>query len=208
MVALSNQSILVLASEAEHATELVRVLENVGSDIVIAANAREALQRLDQFRFDAGVIDCSLGAEKVVDRLRVLGVPFCVCGGTPPNLETVEGGEYRQRSTGVGNAAGELDNKNSEEVARFRPSAGVGVTGTTGAMPQMRTATLQRGSRPVCANSRHPRHCFPLMPPSFLHSGWTPRSHARDPARDVGTESLVLSSKRLLKRGLFVRHDE
>src|SRR5712671_5792714 len=46
------------------------------------------------------------------------------------------------------------------------------------------------------------------MPPSFLHSGWTPRSHARDPARDVGTESLVLSSKRLLKRGLFVRHDE
>ena len=60
----------------------------------------------------------------------------------------------------------------------------------------------------LCANSRHPRHCFPLMPPSFLHSGWTPRSHARDPARDVGTESLVLSSKRLLKRGLFVRHDE
>ena len=58
------------------------------------------------------------------------------------------------------------------------------------------------------ANSRHPRHCFPLMPPSFLHSGWTPRSYARDPARDVGKESLVLSSKRLLKRGLFVRHDE
>src|SRR6188768_1611246 len=39
-------------------------------------------------------------------------------------------------------------------------------------------------------------------------SGWTPRSHARDPARDVGTESLVLSAKRLLERGLFVRHDE
>jgi hypothetical protein len=44
--------------------------------------------------------------------------------------------------------------------------------------------------------------------PSFLHSGWTPRGHARDPAWDVGAESLVLSPKRLLKRGLFVRHDE
>src|SRR5712691_7760035 len=48
------------------------------------------------------------------------------------------------------------------------------------------------------------RHRFPLMPSSF----WSPRAHARDPARDVGAESLVLSSKRLLKRRLFVRHDE
>ena len=85
--------------------------------------------------------------------------------------------------------------------------------GVRGAQPFSRLTPklglrLLRMLLPGRANSRHPRHCFPLMPPSFLHSGWTPRSHARDPARDVDTESLVLSSKRLLKRGLFVRHDE
>jgi hypothetical protein len=83
MVALANQSIFVLAADAECATELVRVLQDAGADIVIAANVVEALQRLEQFRFDGGVIDGSPNAEKVADRLKVLGVPFCVCGGAP-----------------------------------------------------------------------------------------------------------------------------
>ena len=69
---MAKRSILVLAYDAVHATELVRVLETAGAETVVTANAHEALQRLDQFSFDAAVIDCSPGAEGVSDRLRAV----------------------------------------------------------------------------------------------------------------------------------------
>jgi CheY-like chemotaxis protein len=49
MRALANCCILVLAFDAVHATGVVALLEGAGADTVIAANAREALQRIEQF---------------------------------------------------------------------------------------------------------------------------------------------------------------
>src|SRR6187455_1793047 len=43
---------------------------------------------------------------------------------------------------------------------------------------------------------------------TFRQSFRPPWGHARYPARDGGAERLVLSPKRLLERGFFVRHDE
>jgi CheY-like chemotaxis protein len=84
MARLSERIIFVRADDAEHATGLVRVLDNAGADTVVVANAYEGLQRLDQFKFDGAVIDCATGADKVAAQLKALGVPFCVCGGLPP----------------------------------------------------------------------------------------------------------------------------
>jgi CheY-like chemotaxis protein len=81
MSALTGR-ILVLAYDDLHATELVAVLLAAGADTVVAANALEALQRLQQFKFDAAVIDCSPGAEGIAEQLGRRGVPFCVCGST------------------------------------------------------------------------------------------------------------------------------
>lgn len=80
-------SILVLAFDDVHATELVAALLAAGADTVVAANALEALQRLEQFKFDAAVIDCSPGAEGIAEQLGLRGVPFCVCG----SMETATG---------------------------------------------------------------------------------------------------------------------
>jgi hypothetical protein len=74
----------VLAYDAADACAIVDALEKVGADTVITANATEALQRLDQFRFDAAVIDCSVRFELVAEKLGVLGTPYCVFMGEPP----------------------------------------------------------------------------------------------------------------------------
>jgi hypothetical protein len=71
----------------------VGALERAGADTVTADNAPEALRRIDQFSFDAAVVDGSPGAEGVAERLTVLVIPFCVCGaatatGWRPSITT------------------------------------------------------------------------------------------------------------------------
>ena len=78
---LADRCILVLACDAMHAIRLVGVLERAGADTVRADGASEAVRRIEQFVFDGAVIDCSLGAEGVAERLSASAIPFCVCEG-------------------------------------------------------------------------------------------------------------------------------
>ena len=76
---LRDLCVLVMIADAVDASELVRCVERAGGDVVAAANAYEALQRLKQFVFNAAVVDCSGGAESVVEELCARSIPFCVC---------------------------------------------------------------------------------------------------------------------------------
>ncbi len=77
---LNNAPILVMCWDAPTAHALVNVISAGRGDVVYAANAREALQRLQQFSFDAAVLYWQTGAETVAVALRVHGVPFFVFG--------------------------------------------------------------------------------------------------------------------------------
>jgi CheY-like chemotaxis protein len=89
MFSLAGQCILVLEDDAANATKLVHAIEGAGGDTIYAANAFEALQRLDQFDINAAVIDyLDGGADRtaVVARLRFEGIPFASTRPPPRRL--------------------------------------------------------------------------------------------------------------------------
>jgi hypothetical protein len=84
---LNNVSILVMCWDAPTAHALVNVISAARGDVVYAANAGEAMQRLQQFRFNGAVLCWQTAADTVAVALQVLGVPFIMFGlparGTP-----------------------------------------------------------------------------------------------------------------------------
>ena len=77
---LSNAPILVMCWDAPTAHALVNVISTARGDVVYAANAGEALQRLQQFSFNAAVLCWQTGADTVAAALQVNGVPFFMFG--------------------------------------------------------------------------------------------------------------------------------
>ena len=78
---VAPKCILVLEHDAEIATQLVLALEAARADVVYAANALEALDRLTHFLFNAAVVDCferTDNRKRVTARLLELKIPFCV----------------------------------------------------------------------------------------------------------------------------------
>jgi streptogramin lyase len=59
---LNNAPILVMCWDAPTAHALVNVISAARGDVVYAANAGEALQRLQQFSFNAAVLGWEVGA--------------------------------------------------------------------------------------------------------------------------------------------------
>jgi CheY-like chemotaxis protein len=88
---LQNLCILVMVIDAADACELVQAIESAGGDVVAAANAYEAQQRIKQFAFHGALVDCSGGAAHVTELLQARGIPFCVCqsGADPSKAQAV-----------------------------------------------------------------------------------------------------------------------
>jgi CheY-like chemotaxis protein len=87
---LNNASILILQEHAPTGHALVKVVSDARGDVVFAGTAMEALQRLQQFQFEAAVIDAQVGSDRVVAELGALDIPFCVCAqSAPPGLTLV-----------------------------------------------------------------------------------------------------------------------
>ena len=59
---------------------IVNVISAARGDVVYAANAGEALQRLQQFSFNAAVLGWEVGAYAVAAALRDKDIPFCLFG--------------------------------------------------------------------------------------------------------------------------------
>ena len=77
---LNNAPILLMCWDAPTAHALVHVISAARGDVVYAPNAGEALQRLQQFSFDAAVLCWLTGADTVAAALRVHDVPFLMFG--------------------------------------------------------------------------------------------------------------------------------
>ncbi len=56
-VSLDGHTVLVVEEQPLIALDLQRALEGAGAEVVVARNAAEALGRMGQFDFTAGVID-------------------------------------------------------------------------------------------------------------------------------------------------------
>jgi hypothetical protein len=81
---LNNASILVMCDDAQTANALVARISAARGDVVFAATAVEALQRLRQLRFHAAVASWQTGADAATVALQARCVPFCMFG-TPPS---------------------------------------------------------------------------------------------------------------------------
>jgi CheY-like chemotaxis protein len=79
MRSLANRLVLIAVNDAADAHYLVLSLELAGADVVVAANQLEALQRSQQFTFDAAVLDNGVGSQSVAALLGPHGIPYCVC---------------------------------------------------------------------------------------------------------------------------------
>jgi DNA-binding response OmpR family regulator len=77
---LSTATVLVLHSNAETAHALVNAVQKANADVIVSANALEALQRVRQFAWHAAVVDGGAGTDALADELRHRAVPFCVLG--------------------------------------------------------------------------------------------------------------------------------
>jgi DNA-binding LacI/PurR family transcriptional regulator len=81
---LNNTTILILHGNAATAHPLISAIMDARGDVVLAESAAQALQRCNQFRFDAAVLDASAGADRVATELEGQGIPYCVCAQAPP----------------------------------------------------------------------------------------------------------------------------
>ena len=92
---LAGQTILVVEEQPLIALDLQRALEGAGAQVVVARNAAEALGRMGQFEFTAGVIDWHPACEdhRVVARaLKQRKVRFLFYATNPPeDVTTVRG---------------------------------------------------------------------------------------------------------------------
>jgi CheY-like chemotaxis protein len=92
---LAGQRILVVEEQPLIALDLQRALEGAGAQVVVARNAAEALGRMGQFEFTAGVIDWHPACEdhRVVARaLKQRKVRFLFYATNPPeDVTTVRG---------------------------------------------------------------------------------------------------------------------
>ena len=92
---LAGQTILVVEEQPLIALDLQRALEGAGAEVVVARNAAEALPRIGQFDFTAGVIDWRPASEdhRVVARaLKERKVRFLFYATNPPeDVTTVRG---------------------------------------------------------------------------------------------------------------------
>jgi DNA-binding response OmpR family regulator len=92
---LAGQRILVVEEQPLIALDLQRALEGAGAEVVVARNAAEALGRMGQFDFTAGVIDWRPASEdhRVVARaLKQRKVRFLFYATNPPeDVTTVRG---------------------------------------------------------------------------------------------------------------------
>ena len=92
---LAGQTILVVEEQPLIALDLQRALEGAGAEVVVAHNAAEALGRMGQFDFTAGVIDWRPASEdhRVVARaLKHRNVRFLFYATNPPeDVTTVRG---------------------------------------------------------------------------------------------------------------------
>src|SRR5258708_6031252 len=79
MRSLANRLVLIAVDDAADAHYLVLALELAGADVVVAANQFEASQRVQQFTFDAAVLDNGAGSQSVAELLGLQGTPYCVC---------------------------------------------------------------------------------------------------------------------------------
>jgi hypothetical protein len=79
-MSLNNAPILVMCWDAPTAHALVKVISAARGDVVYAANTGEAMQRLQQFSFNAAVLCWQTGADTVAAALQVNGVPFFMFG--------------------------------------------------------------------------------------------------------------------------------
>ena len=92
---LAGRTILVVEEQPLIALDLQRALEAAGAEVVVALNAAEALKRIAQFDFTAGVIDWRPASEdhRVVARaLKQRKVRFLFYATNPPeDVTTVRG---------------------------------------------------------------------------------------------------------------------
>ena len=79
MRSLANCLVLIAVNDATDAHYLVLAVELAGADVVVAANRLEALLRIQQFTFDAAVLDNAAGSQSVAGLLGLQDIPFCVC---------------------------------------------------------------------------------------------------------------------------------
>ena len=79
-MSLDNASILVICEQAQIGSGLVELIAAADGDVIYAATACEALQRLAQFRFAGAVLATCSRAAEVADALRVKEIAFCVFG--------------------------------------------------------------------------------------------------------------------------------
>jgi hypothetical protein len=82
--------VLVLHPDAMTAHTLVRAIDAADGDVVYAATAQEAQQRLRRFVCDLAVVDAATCIDAVATELRTQAVPFCLLGAG-----TVAGAEFR-----------------------------------------------------------------------------------------------------------------
>jgi DNA-binding response OmpR family regulator len=92
---LAGQTILVIEEQPLIALELQTALEAAGAEVVVARDAADALARIEQFGFTAGVIDWRPASEdhRVVARaLKQRKVRFLFYATNPPeDVTTVRG---------------------------------------------------------------------------------------------------------------------
>jgi DNA-binding response OmpR family regulator len=77
---LSTATVLVLHADAKTAHALVAAIQKANADVIVSANAVEALQRVRQFALHAAVVDGGVGADAIAEELRHRAVPFCMFG--------------------------------------------------------------------------------------------------------------------------------
>jgi DNA-binding response OmpR family regulator len=91
----AGQRILVVEEQPIIALELQTALEQAGADVVVAHNAAQALARIDEFYFAAGVVDWRPGSEDhgvVARALKQEEVRFLFYATHPPeDVTTMRG---------------------------------------------------------------------------------------------------------------------
>ena len=94
-VSLDGHTILVVEEQPLIALDLQRALEGAGAEVVVARNAAEALGRMGQFEFTAGVIDWRPQSDDhrmVARALKQRKVRFLFYATNPPeDVTTVRG---------------------------------------------------------------------------------------------------------------------
>ena len=92
---LDGQTILVVEEQSLIAIDLQTALEEAGAEVFVARNASEALTRISQFEFTAGVVDWHPESDDhrtIARALKQKGVRFLFYATHPPeDVTTVRG---------------------------------------------------------------------------------------------------------------------